>query len=163
MADQATILDALVSLLQTKLLLDDRHVYQTTAPPGSSSGNPQSGDFWVTVMPGGSSFADGQFQDGGGAAQVTDFAEAIVTGYTRIRLDNTDRDNLLLGDLNRGLFPVKQKILGALVGQQLFDDENNPLLRSLLAATRAEAPAYDKDQATGWVSIAFRTDFDWTF
>lgn len=158
--DQDAVLRAAIKLLQDKLGLDASHCFETTVPL-QAFGNPQSGDFWVTVSPDGGSFAEGQFQTGGGEFQCTEFGELTVMGFTRIRLDRTDRDTHLLHDLKRGLLGIKKKLLAALVGQQLFDEQGNELLRSLIAAKRPIKPDYDKDQATGWIGIVFSTDFDW--
>ena len=159
--DQHAVLTAVVKLLQTQLALDDRHCFETLTPL-QTFGNPQSGDFWVTVSPDGGSFSEGeQFQAGGGAAQCVEFAEITVLAFTRIRLDGTDRDTKLLHDLRRGLFGLKKKLLAALVGQQLVDATGNQLLRSLIAAKRPIKPDYDKDQAIGWIGVVFSADFDW--
>ena len=158
--DQDTVLRALVKLLQTKLSLDDRHCFETVTPL-QEFGNPQSGDFWVTVSSGDGGYEEGQFQTGGGAAQVVEFGEATVMGFSRIRLDGTDRDTKLLHDLRRGLYGIKKKLLGALVGEQLIDDQGNELLRSLIVAKRAVKPDYAPKEATGWIGVVFSTDFDW--
>jgi len=158
--NQDDVLNAVVALLVANLAISERYVYQTLAPL-KSIGNPPSGDYWVTVSPGDGDFADGQWQAGGGANTLMELATTIVCGYTRIKLDSTDRDDKLLHELKRGVLPVKKKLLKALVGQQLTDTTGNNLLISLIQARHAETPNYDNDKQTGWITLHFATPFQW--
>lgn len=158
--NQSDVLAALVKLLADKLLLNERYCFETTEPL-QEFGNPPSGDFWVTVSPGESSFEEGQFQAGGGASQCVEFLEATIIGFTRIRLDSTDRDTRLLHDLRRGLTPIKAKLLATVVGQQLTNDAGDELLRNLMYSKRGFKAGYDKEQATGWIGIVVGLDYDW--
>lgn len=161
MVDEQTILAAVVQRLQDALLLPDGRCFLTVEPL-SGAGAPAGGDYWLTVSPGDSDFDQG-LQYGGGANQVTENATCIVTGYTRIRLDPTARDDRLLKDLQKGLLPIKQKILAAMLADpaQLTDELGNPLLRSFITAIGSQKPNHDRDKGVGWVGVVFSIPFDW--
>lgn len=158
--DQQLVAQAFVKRLQDQLGLDNRACYETTEALGAI-GKPLSGDFWVRVQFEEGSFLDGQFQAGGGEGQCREFGEALVVAFSRIRTDSTDRDTNLLHHERRGLLAIKKRLLTALVGQQLFDDQGNALLANLIYAKRSIAPKYDPEKATGWIGVSFGLDFDW--
>lgn len=158
--DESAVFMALVALLRSRLQLDENHCFEQ-AEPLQGFGRPPSGDYWLTVSPGDGDFANGEFQAGGGAEQVTEFNEATLIGYTRIRLDSTDRDTMLLHDLQRGLLPIKKRLLWAVCGKQLVDASGNELLRSLIYAKRGVKANYDKQETIGWIGIVIGLDYDW--
>ena len=157
--DQDAVLAAVVRTLVANLSISDRYVWETVIPL-EEFGNLPSGDFWVTVS-GGAGFFPEEFQAGGGAHNLIEFAETLVTGDTRIKLDSTDRDDKLLHDLKRGMYPLKKNLLKALVGQQLYDDAGNALLVKLIQARGAENPNHDRRANIGWVILKFSTPFQW--
>lgn len=165
--DQATILLAVISRLQTNLQLDDSHCFLTLdpmAPVGEpKAGNTAGGDYWLTVSAGDSVFPDG-FQEGGGINQVFEDATVVVMGYTRIRLDRTNHDTKLLTDLMRGLMPIKARILAAMLkdDEPLVDEKGNPLLRECpIRAVAPTKPWHDDKKSVGGIGVIFATPFDW--
>lgn len=158
--DQTTVLEALISRLKDRLQLSDSHCYETVNPldPGPA---PPGGDFFVTVSTGDGSF-DEDMQIGGGEDQLREECEVTVTGYSRIKLDRTGHDKKLLHDEIRGLLKaIKGKILKALVGQDLQDDDDNYFLRDHIRARRSSQPDHDREKGIGWISLTFVVSWDW--
>jgi hypothetical protein len=159
--EQVAVLTAVVTRLQTVLSLNDRNCYPVarsqdvpTIPPG--------GDYWLTVAPGGGTFVDEEQA----AGNVTEDSEIVVSGFTRIKTDSTSHDAYLLMDDARGLLAVKKLILGALVGQDLVDEDGNTFLRWLLHARRCDGPdliVAGRDGVNcGVVRVSFGVQFDWS-
>lgn len=162
---QADILERILVRLRVKLGLNDRTCFEVLAPdqPNMVPG----GDFFVTVSPGGGQFEQGeQARSGFGTlANVTEYSDAVVTAYCRIRLDSTGHDQYLLRDARRGLLFLKKQILSVLVGQDVVLDTGDTVLRQTLYVRGVEAPKMLQDSSAGTylgaISITFGVDFDW--
>jgi hypothetical protein len=142
------------------LTLTERQCY-AVARPQDVPAIPPGGDYWLTVSLGSGDFADEEQV----AGNVTEDTEIIVSGYTRIKTDSTSHDGFLLMDDARGLLAIKKKILGALVGQDLADEDGDEFLRQWLHARRCEAPdlvVAGRDGVNcGVIRITFGVSFDW--
>ena len=158
---QITVFNSILRQLRTELGLNERQCFPVSeyqAVPKQFPG----GDFFVTVaMPGGP-FMNPEEQV---PANLTEDAETIVSAYSRVRLDSTASDQYMLFEDARGLLQIKAKILLALVGQDLMDDEGNTFLRQTAYAKQTEGPMLS-DQSTknlplGVVRVSFGVPFDW--
>lgn len=108
---EAEVMEIVVDYLRTTLDLNERQCYETVSPLTPPLA-PLS-EWWLSVSPGEGNF-DEAMQSGGGRHQVTEEWQLLVTGYTRIRLDSTDRDMQVLREANRGLLQIKRRILWAM-------------------------------------------------
>jgi hypothetical protein len=144
-------LRAALNLLPTQCV----EAIEPSSPPEIARG----GDFFITVSPGESFFVEGEQQ----IDNITEEWSVTVTAYSRIRLDYADTDEKLLRDASRGLLIAKGRILKALVGQDLENDETpaGTFLRQLLFAERCGRPMYDEKKTIGWISIDFGVHYDW--
>lgn len=156
---QNTVLAAVVARLRTVLSLPDNRCFETTNPL-SAVPTTRPAHWFVTVCAGDGIFDEGM-QDGGGQEQLMEDAETIVTVYSPIKLDRVDHDHALLQDESRGLLELKRLVLATLVNHDLENDDGDTFLRQLIPAKHATKPEYDPDKGIGWLSIAFRTSFDW--
>jgi hypothetical protein len=159
--DQTTVMAALIARLKDRLQLAESHCYETINPPHAPPVAPPGGDFFVTVLVGDGAFDEGM-QDAGGEEQLKEECEVTVTGYSRIRLDRVGHDTLLLHDDLRGLLKaIKFKILKALVGVDLQNEDDEYFLRDMIRVRRASQADHDKDKGIGWISIVFVVSWDW--
>lgn len=156
---QAMILSRIVARLRDVLELPEHRCYETLEPLVDPP-IPKGGDYFLTVSPGDGRFDEGM-QVGGGAAQLMEMSSVTVTAYARIALDPADRATQILQKVNRGMLPLKQAILVALVGHDLADEEDNTLLRAQLYAVQAWRPRYMPDSKIAMIAVGFGTDFDW--
>ncbi len=155
---QTDVLTAIMLQLRSSLGLNARQCFETLEPL-SPPVIPKGGDYFVSVAPGEGVFVDGEQA----AGNCTEEWSIIVTAYTRIRLDSTDHEQLLLQDTSRGLLILKAKILAALVGGDPTSG-GNPFMRDLIFAQQAERPRHGdmgKAQDIGSISIYFGVHFDW--
>lgn len=155
---QDVVLARVVARLRESLGLDERHCFETDNPDKIEV--PRSGGYYVTVYIGPGQF-DVANQIGGGAAQCTEAIQVVVTGYSRVRLDPVDEGMKQFHAASRGLYVLKAKILKALVGQDLADEDGNTFLRQLVYATRAAVPVIDKDKGQGKIAVEFGVEWDW--
>lgn len=164
--DQVQVLTSFVDALRLELPLTDRTCYITLDPPGLASFIP-AGDWWVTVSPGEGVFVDGEQV----APNVTEEMTVTVTVYTRLRLDHVGNDTMLILDGLRGLYPLKKKILSAMIGRDLTlpwktDAGAETFLRALVRVVHSSAPQvavakHDASLAIGFVTLTFVLPFDW--
>jgi hypothetical protein len=165
--DQSQVLESFVDLLRRSLGLDDRRCIITLDPPGRMAFIPAA-DWWLTVTPG-----EGVFVDGEQAfPNVTEEFSLSVCIYTRIRLDHVGEDKVLILDGLRGLYPLKQRILAAMIGQDptlTWRDEAGAytFARAMLRVVHASAPNVavlptDARLTIGWMSLTFVLPFDWS-
>jgi len=159
--DQATILRLITEHLQRELTLGPRQCYEVLDP--RSPNLPKGGGWFLTVAPGGGDFP----QQEQIPEQCTELWQVTVTIYSRLYLDSTDHDQKRLRDSTRGLLVLKQRVLEALVGQDLRTDEeptdaeSDTFLRNLVYPLRASRAQVDEQHRIGWLSIDFGVDFDW--
>ena len=163
-AIQDKVLIAVRDHLQTDLALNESQCYLTIDPM-----NPKiavGGDYWLAVAPG-----DGRFDEdielGGVVEQCLEDSVVSVWGYSRIHVDQTNHDEMLLTDPVRGILAIKRKILKSLSGVDLTI-EGEPFQRALLMPSYAHAPEVgmidlDDDAALpiAIVGVQFRSPFDW--
>lgn len=116
-------------------------------------------DLFATVSP-----VDGQFDEdiqvGAGNNSLIEYAGIVVTVFSRMKLDRAGKTESLLQDADRGLLPIKRKILKALASHRLLSGSDE-LLTSYLHALKSSAPRYDPDLKMGVMSLFFKTDFEW--
>ncbi len=138
----------------------------TLDPPGHMTFIPAS-DWWLTVTPG-----EGVFVDGEQAfPNVTEEFNVVVCIYTRIRLDHTGEDRVLVLHGARGLYALKQKIMSVMIGQDLtlsWRDEAgaDTFLRAMVRLVHASAPTVsvvpsDTRLTIGFMTLTFVLPFDW--
>ncbi len=126
--DPVVVQTALVERLQTVLQLNDRNCYPVARAQDLPL-LPVGGDYFLTVA-----FSDSQFPAGEQVpGNITEETEAVISIYTRIRTDSTSHDRNLLIDDKRGLYSIRNKVMAAVVGQDLLDEFGNSFLRQFLA------------------------------
>ena len=155
---QDVVTDRLIVRLRDQLSLKETHCYETDEPEKVTI--PPGGDYWVTVFVGPGSF-DVPMQIGGGANQCVEMMPVTISAYSRIRLDPTERANRQLHEAARGLYPLKKKLLKALVGHDLLDEDGNTFLRQLIYALRSSLPEVDNQAGWGRISVEFGLEWDW--
>jgi len=159
---QATVLQRIVERLRSQLSLPEQRCYETldadsplVVPPG--------GEFFLTISPGQGRFVEGEQAIG----NVTEEWTVIVAAFIRIHLDEAGRDLEVLLQTGRGMFPIKRRILAALVGHDLTDDNGETFLRNLLYVIAVAAPrVIEGGRTSGPLSLYQMTleigvDFDW--
>jgi len=150
------VVTAILARLRSQLKLSENQCWFTT-DPSIIPDLPPGGEYFATVAIG-----DGQFPDGEQiAGNITEDTSIGVTIYSRMRLDRTDKDIALLAKKDNGLFALKKKVLAALVGHDLTNEDDDTFLRQLLHALDCTRPVYDKTKAVGYLTIAFGVSFDW--
>ena len=150
----------LLSHLRRQLDLNETTCFETLFPDAPPR-LPAGGGLQVTVAPVGGIF-DVELQIGGGAGQLMESETWTVTIYSRLNLDRAHHDEQLLRHAIKGLWPLKQKLLKAIIGVDLtINDDDDTFLRQLLYVTRSGAPKYDPDKHVGWLSVDVAIDFDW--
>ena len=158
---QAIVYERLVARLIEQLPeLNERSCFETLYVESPALG--VGGDFFVTVAPGGGSF---DLTEGTGEVpandQLMELDTVLVTAYSRIKLQQPGRDELLLRDLTRGLFVLKGRILKALFAHDLETAGDDAFLRELLRPVRSYKPEYDIKQGIGWLTMEFSISWDW--
>lgn len=110
------VLESVRAHVQAELALNERTAVHLLEPTAVYL--PLGGTFWIAVCPGPGQIDDGLFE-GGGRAQVTDWFQVAVAGYSRVHLDQTGHDAYLLGEPARGVVQIHERILDALTGEDL--------------------------------------------
>lgn len=161
-AEQSDVLDAVVTRLQTALVLGGRQCFPVARPQDVPT-IPPGGDFFVTVAVGDGLFVDQEQAEG----NLTEDTDVVVSAYTRIKTDSTGHDKQLLMEEARGLLRIKRRLLAALSGQDLTTDGGDTFLRQTCHARRAAAPdlvAVGREGILcGVIRVVFGVPFDWTF
>lgn len=153
------VLDAVIARLLTRIpTLNPSTCFFSTNPQPSIWRN---GNLFVTVAPQGGTFDQAEF-NGMGRAGIVEQTGVIVTCWSAIKLDSTERDLYALRDPDRGLLGWKLKLLDALAGHKLLGLDGQELLTSYLRPTMTQYPqtAGDDGKFSG-ISIEFATDFNW--
>lgn len=160
--EQATLLERIADYLRKQLRLNARRCFETLDPLHPVI--PPGGDYFLSVAPGDGTF-DVEHQVGGGADQLTEYGEVVVTIYSRVKLDSTDHDEIIMRDASRGLLSLKKTVLKTLVGYDLALESGDTALRQTLYAKRYTAPTMGQQDGSGigvaFLSITFGVDFDW--
>jgi len=156
---QDVVLTRIVARLRDQLDLPDHRCFETLEPMTDPL-VPKGGDYLITVSPGDSRF-DVDMQDAAGANQLMEMGSVTVTAYAKIALDPGDRATKIIHEVNRGMAPIKLRILKALVGHDLEDEDGNYLLRQLIYAMQAWRPQYNLDTKIARIAVGFGVDFDW--
>lgn len=157
--DQGDILAAIRDKLITDIAdFNDSTCFLTLKPVPPLIGS--AGNLFCTVCPDNSSFNEGVFE-GAGEAFLEENGGAIVSVFSRIRLDRNQRATEALTNAARGLLNVyKKAVLKALAGQQLTDADGNEILDNLLMPSGFTTPQLAEEDVIGF-SLHFHTDFDW--
>lgn len=156
---ELTALTAIRDLLRTAFPeLGSENVFLTLYPDAPEP--EPSGEHFLSVAPGAGSFDEALFA-GGGREQLCQVGEFQVTIYSRVQLDQSARDESILGHATEGLLVLKHRVLSALVGADPALPGGAKFSRELLRPIRAAAPEHDADRGIGWLSLAFALSFDW--
>lgn len=149
----------IVAMLRRVLNLNDQRCYETERPdmlPRVPSGS----DYVLTVSTGDGSFPIPEQMP----EQANEEFDLTIMGFFRVNLDPPNADTMLLHEVKRGAFPVKRRILKAMLSAQDLQRENGDyFLRDLLYAKRSIAPAAmeHKVGTIGSVGVVFGVSFDW--
>ena len=157
--DQSTIINAVLKRLITEVA--ELNESNCVIPEDDDSPQiPRQSSILVAVSPMGGQFDDGWFE-GGAADQCHEHSGVLVTVWSQIKLDTPGRRTSAMLEINRGLMPWKKKILKALAGHRLLDDNGNELLTELMAPRDSRFPRRSSDGECVGVAISFATDFLW--
>jgi len=159
-ATQAEVFQAVLAFYRQRFNLPPECVYPSIEPLNPPL-VPPGGDFWISVA-----IAEGEFpheeQDD---EQLFESSALTVMGFTRMQLDQANKETAFLFDPQRGALAIKAKLL-LIVGHQLeIADGANPegagITASRVFARRSIKPSYDDQNGVGWVGIVVGVDFDW--
>lgn len=162
--NQVTILDAILQELRLSLGLNESTCFEV-ADPEEMPPLPPGGDYFLTVAWEDSDYnPDEQTASTVSPGHILEFSRVAVTINTRPKLDRAGHDQKLLVEEKRGLLAIKPRVIGALAGKDLTDDEGNSLLRDILFvehAGRAQVYVRQADSSVvGRLSITFGVHFD---
>src|SRR6185437_6609409 len=102
-----------------------------------------------------------EFEGSQSPEQLYEVMFVTVTVYSRLKTDRAGTEEHLLRDSRRGLLQIKKRVLRALVGKDLEDEEGNHFLREFVCVRRAGRPEYDNKKGIGWLQLTFLLGFDW--
>lgn len=162
-AKQADILLAVVDRLRSEIseFDSDTLCYITNVPwPGIEV----TDNLFCTVCPTSDSFDPGS-PVGAGENLIIENSLVQVSIWSRLLLDEAEHAEIALTDAERGLLTMKQKVLAALAGRQLFADPPDntvPLLIEYLKPTTSvhPAPGSAPDDFSS-CSLTFAASFYW--
>lgn len=159
--EQGEAVALLVTYLQQRLNLNDSRCYETVKPdqlPVVPSGS----DYVLTVSTGPGQFTiPEQFPE-----QCCEESDITVMAFTRINLDPSNPDTVLLHEAKRGLFQLKKLMLKTLVGVDPQRENGEYFVRDLLHAKHALAPDIGERGGkavitVGSIGVVFGLNFDW--
>lgn len=156
--DQATVLQAVVDRLRDQVseLRGENLCFLSMKPTPRTEVRQ---NIYATVCPMGGTY-DPEMFAGAGAAGVWEKTGVIVTVFSRMQLDRSDGDELMLLHDTRGLLKLKKLILKALSDHDLLGADGNPLLLEAMAPLSSGHPR-DNNESVGEFSLSFSTDFIW--
>jgi hypothetical protein len=166
---QSVALETIVALLQARLGLTEATCFEVESaddiPP-----LPPGGDYWLTIAADEGTFPPEEQTPGnpltGTPGNLTEQGGFIVSGFTRIQLDQTGHAKKLHHDTRRGLLTIKHRILSALIGIDPVTSENLAFVRQTLYVTRASRPSVwkhpDSGLTIGMIQLFFGLDWDWS-
>lgn len=115
---------------------------------------------FCTVSPGGGDFGNDVI--GGGPWGIEQRLSVNVGVWVRISKDRPAHSDYLLTDGSRGLFALEHQILIVLAGQQLYREDEHPLLEQVLTPRRTMAPPRGRDaDEFASAAITFDVVFRW--
>ncbi len=161
---QQAILERVADRLRDQLALPDEGVYLILEPLDPPK-VPRGGKFFLGVSAGAGQFPLEEQVEG----NITEDWTLGVTLYVRMALDQTDTASSRLLDTTRGLLPLKQTILAALVGWDLTLESGNTCLRQVLhceSASRPQVIGREGGYTTellGLLTLNFPISHDWSF
>ncbi len=161
---QQAILERVADRLRDRLALPDEAVYLVLEPLDPPNA-PRGGKFFLGVSAGAGQFPLEEQVEG----NITEEWTLGVTLYVRMALDQTDTASSRLLDQTRGLLPLKQRILAALVGWDATLESGDTFLRQILYCESASRPqlisregSYGSDPL-GLLTLDFTIAHDWSF
>jgi len=165
--DQVTVLEAVLLRLKDRMpdVFTDKTLFLTAAPPDEPPENVRD-NLFATVSPINGSFDQG-VHVGAGIHGTIEETGVIVVVFNAIKLDRVQHDAEMLTNSARGLLSLKRRILAALSGHDLLDDDDEPLLANLMAPLQSQAPRSmwqdgKRPRSVGDLALAFSTDFLWS-
>lgn len=154
--DQTAVLKSVERFYKQRLRLPDRSIYFAVEPLNPPVAEP-GGDFWIAM-----GLDDGDFPfDEQDDEQLREDFRLKVFGFSRIQLDQANRDHQFLFDKRRGALAIKRKLL-LIVGEQLTLPDGTPISASRVEVRRSVKPTYDPSQNVGWAGVVLGIDFDWS-
>jgi hypothetical protein len=129
------VVQSLLDKLRTDLMLGERQAWATVDPMVPISAIPPGGDEWVT----------------------------LAMGDMRFALDDLGHDEHFLLDADRGAWRLLRKIIKAIHGVELLDENYDPWCMNLPQCTFASKPDYNQEYLIGWVQARFAIAYDWGF
>lgn len=154
--------NVIIRLFREALDLSESRCYEVTEPDQLPK-VPSGSEYVLTLC-----FGDGDFPiEQQHSEQCCESLDLTVTAFSRVNLDSSNTDRMLLHDDRRGLLILKHKILKA-----VFDDPDparesgQGFLRSYLSVRRSIRPGVasvgDKGVITvGRVAVVFDVTWDW--
>ncbi len=161
---QQAILEQVADRLRDQLSVPDGSVYlvlEPMAPPDA----PRGGPFFLGVSAGAGQFPPEEQVEG----NITEEWTLGVTLYVRMALDQTDVSSSRLIDTTRGILPLKQRILAALVGWDATLESGHTFLRHVLHCESASKPQVlgreggYTSELLGVLTLNFPIAHDWSF
>lgn len=113
---------------------------------------------FCTVSPAGGDY--GQDVIGGGPWGIEERLTVAVGVWQRMKLDRQVHSDFQFTDSTRGLFVLKHRVLTCLAGQQLYRDDDHPLLEQVLSPRHAAHPPMRDDEFASF-AIHFDATFRW--
>lgn len=150
---------SLLLALRTALGLGERQAWATSDPMVPISAIPPGGDQWVTLSMGDMRFG---FDEADQHVLLCE-TEATVTGYVRFGLDDLGHDEGFLMDPDRGAWKLLRKIIKAVHGIELLDENDDPWCANIPQCVYASKPDYNQEYLIGWVQARFAVSYDWGF
>jgi hypothetical protein len=159
---ESLVYEGVLALLREGFGLNERTCYLTLEPEDATL-IPPSGDFWVSMAPGGGQFFQGEQV----ATNITENTKVRITIYSRMRLDSAGPAEHLMLETTRGLTVLKRKLLAILVNQDMdappqpYSSGDVLALRQGIYATSSGRPQMDPKRGIAWWTFEFGVDFDW--
>jgi len=168
--DHATVLVAIMAKLQNDL--EDLFGHESVLYISDQEITVELADhLFCTVAPSDGAFpSDGV--DGSGQYLVYENANFSVTVRSRIQTDQIERSTQAYLDQNRGLLPIKKRVLKALAGQQLYsapnygdqatyDTSTGALLTAVLCPTRSQHQSQQEEDKFSEFTVGFSCQWNW--
>lgn len=154
---QSDVLAGVVTLLKAQFSdWDAEAIYWTDTPTPIVDHNL---DLFIQVSPGGGSFNQGILMGGPRAEETGLFG---VTIWRRSVVDNAGRSQESLFNPSEGLLELKRRVLKALTGKMLTDDEGRYIATGTITPQQALEPDTGAtDPPLDRLAMYFQVPFDW--